>query len=367
MTRQGQWNCKRIILLPPEKPQWRRKALSRKQSNFSSSAILLYKSQPFKPQSFRPQLWLRAQSLTALPSPHLRYLRTPTAASFLRHVLNQTSQQKSLYGQYWRNAFEASRAAGIRCKGLENQSRRAEKRSRRIRQHWWGATPSEIPFVPEIIWTELLDRKYYWPSLRKGIEAYVRDCNVCLTSKTVKHKPYSNLQALPVSSHRWKDLLIDFVTGLPVSTNWKGESYNSILVIIARLTKMVYYKPVKVTINAPGLAEVILDVVVWHHGLPDSIVSDRGSLFTSKFWSSLCYFLGRTAPWRPTFGPSSTSSRTIGPGSYRWLSSRITTPRMRALATRLSSWTVDTTLGCLTKKTSTPALSPSQQMSYQQN
>ena len=55
---------------------------------------------------------------------------------------------------------------------------------------------------------------------------------------------------------------------------------------------MVHYEPVKITIDALGLAEVILDVVVWHHGLPDSIVSDRGSLFTSKFWSSLCYFLG---------------------------------------------------------------------------
>ena len=55
---------------------------------------------------------------------------------------------------------------------------------------------------------------------------------------------------------------------------------------------MVHYEPVKVTIDAPGLAEVIIDVVVRHHGLPDSIVTDRGSLFTSKFWSSLCYFLG---------------------------------------------------------------------------
>ena len=55
---------------------------------------------------------------------------------------------------------------------------------------------------------------------------------------------------------------------------------------------MVHYKPVKVIINALGLAEVILDVVVRHHGLPNSIVSDRGSLFTSKFWSLFCYFLG---------------------------------------------------------------------------
>ena len=46
---------------------------------------------------------------------------------------------------------------------------------------------------------------------------------------------------------------------------------------------MVHYKPVKVTINAPGLAEVIIDVVVRHHGLPNSIVIDWGLLFTSKF------------------------------------------------------------------------------------
>ena len=55
---------------------------------------------------------------------------------------------------------------------------------------------------------------------------------------------------------------------------------------------MIHYKPVKVTIDAPGLAEVIINVVVQHHSLPGSIVSDRGSIFTSKFWSSLCYFLG---------------------------------------------------------------------------
>ena len=85
---------------------------------------------------------------------------------------------------------------------------------------------------------------------------------------------------------------MDFVTGLPISTDWKSDSYDSILVIVDRLTEMVYYEPVMVTIDAPGLAEVILDVVVWHHGLPDSIVFDRGSLFTSKFWSSLFYFLG---------------------------------------------------------------------------
>ena len=84
---------------------------------------------------------------------------------------------------------------------------------------------------------------------------------------------------------------MDFVTRLPILTDWKGDTYDSILVIVNRLTKMVHYEPVKVTIDAAGLAEVILDMVVRHHGLPDSIMTDRGSLFISKFWSSLCYFL----------------------------------------------------------------------------
>ena len=81
---------------------------------------------------------------------------------------------------------------------------------------------------------------------------------------------------------------MDFVTGLPVLINWKGDSYNSILVIVDRLTKMVHYKPVKITLDALGLAKVIIDMVVRHHRLPDSIVAHRGSLFTSKFWSLLC-------------------------------------------------------------------------------
>ena len=66
---------------------------------------------------------------------------------------------------------------------------------------------------------DLVGRKYYWPSLRKNIEAYVKGCSVCLGSKAVRHKPYSDLQSLPVPTHQWKDLLMDFVTRLPISTD----------------------------------------------------------------------------------------------------------------------------------------------------
>ena len=85
---------------------------------------------------------------------------------------------------------------------------------------------------------------------------------------------------------------MDFVTGLPLSANWKDNNYDSILIIINRLTKMVHYEPVKVTIDTPRLAEVIIDVVVRHHGLPDSIETNGGFFFISQFWLSLYYFLG---------------------------------------------------------------------------
>ncbi len=96
---------------------------------------------------------------------------------------------------------------------------------------------------------------------------------------------------------------MDFVTGLPVSMNWNGETYDSILVIVDRLMKMVHYRLVKVTINALALGEVIIEAVVRHHGLPNSIMSDRGSVFTSKFWSSLCYFLGIKRKLSTAFHP----------------------------------------------------------------
>ena len=74
--------------------------------------------------------------------------------------------------------------------------------------------------------------------------------------------------------HRWKNLSIDFVSSLLILTNWKGDSYNLILVIVDRLMKIIHYEPVKVTINAPDLAKMIIDVVVRYNRIPESIVTD---------------------------------------------------------------------------------------------
>ena len=85
---------------------------------------------------------------------------------------------------------------------------------------------------------------------------------------------------------------MNFVTDLPILTDWKKNSYNLILVIIDRLLKIVYYKLIKVIIDAPGLSEVIINVVVRYHDFLDSIITNQRLLFTSKFWLLLCYFLG---------------------------------------------------------------------------
>ena len=128
------------------------------------------------------------------------------------------------------------------------------------------------------------------------IDNYIKGCNICLALKAVQYKPYGDLQSLPVLTHCWKDLSIDFVMSLPISIDWKEDNYDSIFVIVNRPTKMVHYKLVKVIIDAPGLVEVIINIVVRHHGLFDSIVTNQGSLSTSKFWLLLCYFLG--IKWR---------------------------------------------------------------------
>ena len=104
-----------------------------------------------------------------------------------------------------------------------------------------------------------------------------------LASKAVHHKPYEDLQSLLIPTHWWKNLSIDFVTDLLLSADRKDNSYNSILIIIDRLTKIMYYELVIVTINTQRLAEVIINVVVQYHDLPDSIISNRGAIFISKF------------------------------------------------------------------------------------
>lgn len=55
---------------------------------------------------------------------------------------------------------------------------------------------------------------------------------------------------------------MDFVIGLPLFADWKSNNYDLYLIIVDRLTKMVYYESIKVTINASRLADEIINVMV---------------------------------------------------------------------------------------------------------
>lgn len=83
---------------------------------------------------------------------------------------------------------------------------------------------------------------------------------------------------------------MDFITDLPPSSG-EGTAFDSILVVVDRYTKYARYIPVKKTITAEELAVVFEKHILTTFGAPDGIVSDRGSVFTSHFWSALCYHM----------------------------------------------------------------------------
>ena len=80
----------------------------------------------------------------------------------------------------------------------------------------------------------------------------------------------------------WRDVSMDFIEGLP-----KSDRYNVILVVVDRLTKYAHFIPVKHPYTASTIAQAFLDNVVKLHGLPNSIVSDKDTVFVSHFWTQL--------------------------------------------------------------------------------
>jgi transposase InsO family protein len=135
---------------------------------------------------------------------------------------------------------------------------------------------------------ELLKRKYHWEGLADQVRSYVKTCPVCQRVKAPRHRPYGQLHSLPVPTRPFAELTMDFITGLPPV--WvEGKLVDAILVIVDRLTKYSRFLAVSTTITAGELAELFYSEIELEYGNPEGIVSDRGSVFTSEFWSKLCY------------------------------------------------------------------------------
>jgi hypothetical protein len=115
--------------------------------------------------------------------------------------------------------------------------------------------------------------------MKREVAHYVANCDTCQRVKAKHLKPAGTLQPLPIPSWKWEDISMDFITGLPRTLH----DYNSIWVIVDRLTKSAHFLPVKSSYTVAKYAELYLTKIVCLHGVPKTIVSDRGPQFTTHF------------------------------------------------------------------------------------
>uniref|UniRef100_A0A8C5MFI7 Gypsy retrotransposon integrase-like protein 1 n=1 Tax=Leptobrachium leishanense TaxID=445787 RepID=A0A8C5MFI7_9ANUR len=130
---------------------------------------------------------------------------------------------------------------------------------------------------------DLIHRFFWWPSLRKDTISYVTNCPVCIRAKVSHQRPQGLLQPLPVPHIPWEDISMDFIVELPLSAG-----YNTVMVVIDRFSKMAHFLPHTGIPTAAQTATLFIKEIFRLHGLPSTIISDRGSQFTSLFWKSFC-------------------------------------------------------------------------------
>ena len=124
--------------------------------------------------------------------------------------------------------------------------------------------------------------------MKKEIAAYVAKCDNCCRVKAVHLKPAGLLQPLSVPGWKWEELSIDFIVGLQPT----HKNFDSIWVIVDRLTKSTHFIPVRTNYRPHEYAELYFSHIVHRHGVSRTILSDRGPQFTAHFLEHLHKMLG---------------------------------------------------------------------------
>ncbi|MBW0477414.1 hypothetical protein O181_017129 [Austropuccinia psidii MF-1] len=145
---------------------------------------------------------------------------------------------------------------------------------------------------------KLFKRDFYWAGINKFIKDYVSSCQQFSRNKKIHHKNFGLLKPLQIPCGSWNSFSMDFITELPLSNN-----FDSILVVVDRFSKMEIFIPTYGTITSLELAQILISHVFSKHGLPVSIVSYRGSLFVSSFWTQLCQQLKISRDLSTAFHP----------------------------------------------------------------
>jgi hypothetical protein len=133
-----------------------------------------------------------------------------------------------------------------------------------------------------------LKQHYWWMKMKIAIARYVARCDTCRRVKAIHMKTAGPLQSLTIPTWKWEDISMDFIVGLPRI----AKGFDSIWVIIDRLTKIAHFLLVKVKYPVIAYAELYIACILSLHGVPKTIVSDRGPQFISKFWEELHKSLG---------------------------------------------------------------------------
>ncbi len=114
---------------------------------------------------------------------------------------------------------------------------------------------------------------------------YVKGCSVCAISSTPRKLPGGKLVPLPIPRWPWSHLGIDFATDLHFATDLPpSDGYTTILVVVDRFSKWCKLIPLRGLPTALETAETLFQHVFRNFGLPEDIVSDRGSQFTFRVW-----------------------------------------------------------------------------------
>nr|GEY99764.1 putative reverse transcriptase domain-containing protein [Tanacetum cinerariifolium] len=154
-----------------------------------------------------------------------------------------------------------------------------------------------------------LKQLYWWSNMKADIATYVSKRLTCAKVKVEHQKPSDLLQQPEIPIWKWERITMDFIVGLPRTPS----GYDSIWVIVDRLTKSTHFLPVKTTDSVEKLTQLYLKETVCRHGVPISIISDRDSKFTSRFWRSLQEALGTRLDMSTAYHPETDgqSERTI--------------------------------------------------------
>ncbi|GJR72842.1 putative reverse transcriptase domain-containing protein [Tanacetum coccineum] len=154
-----------------------------------------------------------------------------------------------------------------------------------------------------------MKKLYWWPNMKADIATYVNKCLTCAKVKAEHQRPSGLLVQPKIPEWKWDNITMDFVTKLPKTS----QGYDTIWVIVDRLTKSAIFTPMRETDPLDKLARLYLKEVVTRHGIPVSIICDRDPRFASNFWRSLQNALGTNLDMSTAYHPQTDgqSERTI--------------------------------------------------------